>query len=71
MIGKWMAAKLMTSNIYKIAKKFGKRCIFLNPPCHCTHFIICLETAIVPIFAVVFSVAYWSISTLCYFNYLD
>ena len=29
------------------------------------------ENVIVPVIAVLFSLAYWSISTLCYFNYLD
>ena len=69
MVGKWMVAKLTTSNIYKIAKKFGKLHIFKI--LHVTHFIFRLETAIIPIFAVLFSLVYWSISTLCYFNYLD
>ena len=69
MIGKWMVGELMTSNLYKTAKKFGK--LHILKILQVTHFIFDLETAIVPIFAVVFSVAYWSISTLCYFNYLD
>ena len=61
----------MTPNIYKMAKKFGKSHILFAPftIVYCIYFH--LETVIVPIFAVVFTLAYISISSLCYFNILD
>ena len=30
-----------------------------------------LENVIVPTFAVLFTVAYWTVAIICYFNYLD
>ena len=30
-----------------------------------------LENVIVPTFAVLFTVAYWTVAVICYFNYLD
>ena len=29
MVGKWMVAKMTTSNIYKMAKKFGKLLVLI------------------------------------------
>ena len=77
MFGKWLDSDTMTPNIYKMAKKFGKSppfCsfhynIYIYIYFYCIYFH--LETVIVPIFAVVFTLAYISISSLCYFNILD
>ena len=39
MVGKWMVAKMTTSNIYKIAKKFGKLHIFKSSMSLTSYFV--------------------------------
>ena len=54
-------------NAYKIAKKFGNFIILQDSILPI--FILISETTIVPLFAVMFSLAYCVLSVLCYFNY--
>ena len=68
MVGNWMVQKMEIPSVHKIAKIFGKNEF---EPSISKKLFFFLENVLIPTLAILFTIAYWSIAIICYFNYLD